>query len=131
MIPVAKGAHHQLGPVERRILTNRITMENLALEKSLVGAAEVFRAAIEAASAAGPPSFYEPVEQGAYRDDNAYETARNPNRPWLLAPSDLQALKASGVTFVVSLLERLIEEQARGAPDKAAAIRLVGAPAQV
>lgn len=34
--------------------------------------------------------------------------------PRLLAPIDLQAIKASGVTFVVSLLERVIEEQARG-----------------
>ena len=29
--------------------------------------------------------------------------------PWLLAPCDLQAIKASGVTFVASLLERVIE----------------------
>src|SRR5690606_36527186 len=34
--------------------------------------------------------------------------------PVLLSPIDLQAIKASGVTFVVSLLERVIEEQARG-----------------
>ena len=32
----------------------------------------------------------------------------------LLAPCDLQAVKAAGVTFVASLLERVIEEQARG-----------------
>jgi fumarylacetoacetate (FAA) hydrolase family protein len=32
----------------------------------------------------------------------------------LLAPCDLQAIKASGVTFVESLLERVIEERARG-----------------
>jgi fumarylacetoacetate (FAA) hydrolase family protein len=32
----------------------------------------------------------------------------------LLAPIDLQAIKAAGVTFAVSLLERLIEEQAKG-----------------
>ena len=37
-----------------------------------------------------------------------------PRIPWLLAPCDLQAVKASGVTFVASLLERVIEEQARG-----------------
>ena len=43
--------------------------------------------------------------------------------PHMLAPVDLQAVKASGVTFVQSLLERVIEEQARGAPEKAAAIR--------
>ena len=39
--------------------------------------------------------------------------------PWLLAPCDLQAVKASGVTFVASLLERVIEEQARGDAAKA------------
>jgi fumarylacetoacetate (FAA) hydrolase family protein len=34
--------------------------------------------------------------------------------PSLLAPIDLQAIKAAGVTFAVSLLERLIEEHAKG-----------------
>ena len=37
----------------------------------------------------------------------------------LLAPCDLQAIKACGVTFAVSLLERVIEEQAGGDPNKA------------
>lgn len=54
---------------------------------------------------------------------NSDESAHDPSRPCLLAPIDLQAVKASGVTFVVSLLERVIEEQARGAPEKAAQIR--------
>ena len=54
---------------------------------------------------------------------NADEAARDTGKPWLLAPIDLQAVKASGVTFVVSLLERVIEEQAKGAPEKAAEIR--------
>jgi fumarylacetoacetate (FAA) hydrolase family protein len=40
-----------------------------------------------------------------------------------LAPVDLQAVKASGVTFVASLLERVIEEQARGDPSRAKDIR--------
>jgi fumarylacetoacetate (FAA) hydrolase family protein len=44
-------------------------------------------------------------------------------RPWLLAPIDLQAVKACGVTFAVSMLERVIEERARGNPDAALAIR--------
>lgn len=44
-------------------------------------------------------------------------------KPVLLSPVDLQAVKASGVTFVVSLLERVIEEQARGSAEKAEAIR--------
>lgn len=41
----------------------------------------------------------------------------------LLSPVDLQAIKASGVTFVVSLLERVIEEQARGDKSRADALR--------
>jgi fumarylacetoacetate (FAA) hydrolase family protein len=45
---------------------------------------------------------------------NSVEGARDPARPWLLAPVDLQAVKASGVTFIASLLERVIEERARG-----------------
>src|SRR5512134_1569911 len=44
---------------------------------------------------------------------NSAEGHRNPSRPWLLAPCDLQTVKASGVTFVSSLLERVIEERAR------------------
>jgi fumarylacetoacetate (FAA) hydrolase family protein len=43
--------------------------------------------------------------------------------PWFLAPCDLQAIKASGVTFVASLLERVIEEQARGDAGKAEGLR--------
>jgi fumarylacetoacetate (FAA) hydrolase family protein len=48
---------------------------------------------------------------------------RRPGKPWLLAPIDLQAIKAAGVTFPLSMLERVIEEQARGAPEKAEVIR--------
>jgi fumarylacetoacetate (FAA) hydrolase family protein len=57
---------------------------------------------------------------------------RDGAKPWLLAPIDLQAVKAAGVTFAVSMLERVIEERARGNPQAAAEIRkeidrLVGA----
>ena len=41
----------------------------------------------------------------------------------LLAPCDLQAIKACGVTFAVSLLERVIEEQAKGDPSRALELR--------
>jgi fumarylacetoacetate (FAA) hydrolase family protein len=54
---------------------------------------------------------------------NSDETARDESKPWLLAPCDLQVIKASGVTFVASLLERVIEEQARGDASKAEATR--------
>src|SRR5258706_428792 len=59
---------------------------------------------------------------------NCDESRRDPMEPWLLAPCDLQVIKASGVTFVSSLLERVIEEQARGDASKAQDVRksLVG-----
>ena len=54
---------------------------------------------------------------------NSSQDERNPALPWFLAPSDLQALKAAGVTFVSSMLERVIEEQARGDASKAESVR--------
>ena len=54
---------------------------------------------------------------------NTPEAQRDAAKPWLLAPIDLQAIKAAGVTFARSLLERVIEEQAKGAPERARAIR--------
>ena len=54
---------------------------------------------------------------------NTPEKRRDPARPWLLAPVDLQAIKAAGVTFATSMLERVIEERARGDRDAAASIR--------
>ncbi|MGH6751852.1 MAG: fumarylacetoacetate hydrolase family protein [Bradyrhizobium sp.] len=54
---------------------------------------------------------------------NTPPQARDARKPWLLTPVDLQAIKAAGVTFVVSMLERVIEERARGNAAAAAAIR--------
>jgi fumarylacetoacetate (FAA) hydrolase family protein len=54
---------------------------------------------------------------------NSDAPGQNKDLPWLLAPIDLQAVKAAGVTFIASLIERVIEEQARGATDKIADIR--------
>ncbi|HUD61772.1 MAG TPA: fumarylacetoacetate hydrolase family protein [Acetobacteraceae bacterium] len=48
---------------------------------------------------------------------------RDRGKPWLLTPIDLQAIKAAGVTFVLSMIERVIEERARGNLGAAAAIR--------
>lgn len=50
-------------------------------------------------------------------EDGAPASAR------LLAPIDLHCIKASGVTFAVSAIERVIEERARGDADKAQDIR--------
>jgi fumarylacetoacetate (FAA) hydrolase family protein len=54
---------------------------------------------------------------------NTERSARDSSRPWLLAPIDLQAIKAAGVTFAISMLERVIEERARGDASAAASIR--------
>lgn len=54
---------------------------------------------------------------------NTFPDRRDPSRPWFLAPVDLQVVKAAGVTFAVSMLERVIEERARGDAGAAAAIR--------
>jgi fumarylacetoacetate (FAA) hydrolase family protein len=53
----------------------------------------------------------------------ASEHDRDPPDVWLIAPCDLQAIKAAGVTFVASMLERVIEEQARGDAARAEAVR--------
>ncbi|MBN8756958.1 MULTISPECIES: fumarylacetoacetate hydrolase family protein [Variovorax] len=81
-------------------------------------------------SKGSPPEAVRRALQGAPRiaslDEaiaNSDESVRDAAKPWLLAPCDLQAIKASGVTFVASLLERVIEEQARGDASKAEATR--------
>jgi fumarylacetoacetate (FAA) hydrolase family protein len=54
---------------------------------------------------------------------NTPRALRDPAKPWLLAPIDLQAIKAAGVTFATSMLERVIEERARGNPELALSLR--------
>ncbi len=54
---------------------------------------------------------------------NSWAAKTDVAQPSLLSPIDLQAVKAAGVTFVVSLLERVIEEQARGDKAKADELR--------
>ncbi|WP_426517029.1 fumarylacetoacetate hydrolase family protein [Diaminobutyricibacter sp. McL0618] len=54
---------------------------------------------------------------------NTPPETRDPSKPWLLSPIDLQVVKAAGVTFPLSMLERVIEERARGDLGLAAGIR--------
>lgn len=54
---------------------------------------------------------------------NSDVAVRDPARPWLLSPVDCQAIKAAGVTFAASMVERVVEEQAKGDPAAADAIR--------
>ena len=53
---------------------------------------------------------------------NTMPDAQDVNKPWFISPIDLQTIKASGVTFAASMLERVIEEKAMG--DAAAADRI-------
>jgi fumarylacetoacetate (FAA) hydrolase family protein len=75
-------------------------------------------AAVRAALAGAPR-----IAEFAAVRANSDEALRKSDQAWLLAPNDLQVVKASGVTFVESLLERVIEEQARGDSGKADGIR--------
>ncbi|MFT4013957.1 MAG: fumarylacetoacetate hydrolase family protein [Paracoccus sp. (in: a-proteobacteria)] len=56
-------------------------------------------------------------------DDIAAAPVGDMSRIHLLAPCDLQVIKACGVTFAQSMLERVIEEKAGGDPARAQAIR--------
>jgi len=58
--------------------------------------------------------------------DAAYASTANADMSAvrLLSPIDLHVVKAAGVTFPVSMLERIIEEKARGDADAAHGIRL-------
>jgi fumarylacetoacetate (FAA) hydrolase family protein len=54
---------------------------------------------------------------------NTPRELRDPKSPWLLAPVDLQVVKAAGVTFAASMLERVIEERTGGDAGGAADVR--------
>ena len=67
-------------------------------------------------AAAGEPAWRtRDVAEASLRQDSS--------RPHLLAPIDLQVVKACGVTFADSLIERVIEERVGGDPAKAAQTR--------
>ncbi len=54
---------------------------------------------------------------------NTLAAKRDDNIPHFLSPVDIQAIKACGVTFVVSMIERVIEERAAGDVKRADEIR--------
>ena len=60
---------------------------------------------------------------GTLEDVAQVDAVGDLNRLHLLAPCDFQAVKACGVTFAGSMVERVIEEKAAGDPSKAEAIR--------
>ncbi|HEY5784660.1 MAG TPA: fumarylacetoacetate hydrolase family protein [Microlunatus sp.] len=74
------------------------------------------------------PTMADLLERPAVREFAAFGQA---GRSWalddpsvrLLAPIDLQVIKAAGVTFAVSMVERVIEERAAGDPQRAQEVR--------
>jgi fumarylacetoacetate (FAA) hydrolase family protein len=65
----------------------------------------------------------DPLGDAAGWLDKSMGAASEAGAERVLAPCDLQAIKACGVTFAVSLLERVIEEQAGGDAARGAQIR--------
>jgi fumarylacetoacetate (FAA) hydrolase family protein len=102
VVAVRDGA---LVDVSRAFPTMRDLTEHADPSAALAAADGPVLATVEAALAATP------------------ETARGDGGPWLLSPIDLHVVKAAGVTFPVSMLERVIEEGARGDADAAGPIR--------
>ena len=64
-----------------------------------------------------------PVGEVSAMLSNSAAMTHDPARAAFLAPCDLQAVRACGVTFVASMLERVIEEHANGDPARADDIR--------
>ena len=64
-----------------------------------------------------------PVADVAAAIDNSHADHRDASKPYILAPCDLQAVRACGVTFVSSMVERVIEEHAKGDSAKAESVR--------
>ena len=73
------------------------------------------RALTESSPGGGGRGGDRPGDRGARRPRSQHAArAASRDRPWLLSPIDLHVVKAAGVTFPVSMLERVIEERARG-----------------
>ena len=56
-------------------------------------------------------------------DNSSDFSEKDPEKVHLLSPIDLQAIKACGVTFACSMLERIVEEKAAGDSNKALEMR--------
>ena len=119
---------------ERAILIGRIWTEGLGPTLVRVGADHVHDISDLAPTSTALLEMLDPVTAirnfgGPRLGDtaailaNSAQDQRRSDGSWFLAPCDLQAIKAAGVTFVASMLERVIEEQARGDAGRAEAVR--------
>ncbi len=80
---------------------------------------------LEAESPAAQVQSYAGSRVGSLEDllANSEESTRDLTQPFFLSPCDLQVIKAAGVTFATSMIERVIEEKAGGDASRAQAIR--------
>ena len=80
---------------------------------------------LEAEQPAALVQSYTGTRIGALADllANSDEATRDASKPFFLSPCDLQVIKAAGVTFAASMIERVIEEKAGGDASRAQAIR--------
>jgi fumarylacetoacetate (FAA) hydrolase family protein len=90
-----------------------------ATSSSLLNAANPLRLVRDAIAR----GWAKPVADVAAAIGNSHADRRDPSSAYILAPCDLQAIRACGVTFVSSMVERVIEEFAKGDADKAETIR--------
>lgn len=90
-----------------------------ATSSSLLNAANPLRLVRDAIAR----GWAKPVADVAAAIDNSHADRRDPSSAYILAPCDLQAIRACGVTFVSSMVERVIEEFAKGDADRAETIR--------
>ncbi len=110
-----------VGPVLVTVAgTDLVDMSSIAATSSQLLALQDPAARVRAALQAAQLPIVAPLNAVLANSD---ESQRDDRQPWLLPPCDLQVVKASGVTFVASLLERVIEEQARGDASRANSIR--------
>ena len=80
---------------------------------------------LEAAQPARLVQGYAGVRVGSLEEvlANSTEAGRDERKPFFLSPCDLQVVKAAGVTFATSMVERVIEEKAGGDASRAQALR--------
>ena len=118
MLPVDAGEAILAGRIDLGAGPTPILVRNGAVEDVSAIAATVADLLDQdkPASVSGPVLF--PLDELVAR-----ARAQDADRPFLLSPLDLQVIKAAGVTFAVSAIERVIEERARGDIDAAAAVR--------
>lgn len=113
-----------LGRVERpRIGPAIVTVRNGVVIDITAKAAPTVRDILEMDDPAGYVRSAQGEEIGSLEDIANASKSGGRGQAYLLAPSDLQALKACGVTFARSMIERVIEERAGGDPSRAEAIR--------